>query len=165
MRPLFAMLVVGILFSASAFAQVPADTIYHGGDVVTIDDKNPLAEAVAVKEGRILAVGSKVDVLKLKGANTKVVDLGGKALLPGFVDAHGHCFQTGLQAASANLLPAPDHRVNDIDALQSELKAWAQTANAKKYGMILGFGYDDAQLSQQRKRTGTSGRFAEAQAC
>jgi hypothetical protein len=41
MRPLFAMLVVGILFSASAFAQVPADTIYHGGDVVTIDDKNP----------------------------------------------------------------------------------------------------------------------------
>jgi|SanBayMetagenome_1026888.scaffolds.fasta_scaffold00779_4 predicted amidohydrolase YtcJ len=153
MRPLFAMLVVGILFSASAFAQVPADTIYHGGDVVTIDDKNPLAEAVAVKEGRILAVGSKVDVLKLKGANTKVVDLGGKALLPGFVDAHGHCFQTGLQAASANLLPAPDHRVNDIDALQSELKAWAQTANAKKYGMILGFGYDDAQLSQQRHPT------------
>jgi predicted amidohydrolase YtcJ len=147
------MLVVGILFSASAFAQVPADTIYHGGDVVTIDDKNPLAEAVAVKEGRILAVGSKVDVLKLKGANTKVVDLGGKALLPGFVDAHGHCFQTGLQAASANLLPAPDHRVNDIDALQSELKAWAQTANAKKYGMILGFGYDDAQLSQQRHPT------------
>ena len=153
MRPLFAMLVVGILFSASAFAQVPADTIYHGGDVVTIDDKNPLAEAVAVKEGRILAVGSKVDVLKLKGANTKVVDLGGKALLPGFVDAHGHCFQTGLQAASANLLPAPDHRVNDFDALQSELKAWAQTANAKKYGMILGFGYDDAQLSQQRHPT------------
>ncbi len=153
MRPLFAMLVVGIFFSASALAQVPADTIYHGGDVVTIDDRNPFAEAVAIKDGRIVAVGSKVDVLKLKGANTKLVDLGGKALLPGFVDAHGHCFQTGLQAASANLLPAPDHRVNDIDSLQSELKAWAQNPNVKKYGMILGFGYDDAQLAPQRHPT------------
>jgi imidazolonepropionase-like amidohydrolase len=77
--------------SANAWAQGPADDICHGGDVVTIDDKNPTAQAVAIKDGKILAVGTKDDVLKLKGQNTKLIDLGGKALLPGFIDGHGHC--------------------------------------------------------------------------
>jgi predicted amidohydrolase YtcJ len=130
-------------------AQV-ADAIYHGGDVVTVDDKNPTAEAVAIKAGKIIAVGKKAEVLKLQGPATKLIDLGGKALLPGFVDGHGHCFGTGLQAASANLLAPPDHTIKDIPGIIAELKKYAQTDAAKKYGLILGFGYDDAQLKEQR---------------
>ena len=68
-----------------------ADTIYTGGDIVTVDDRQPGAEALAVKGGKIVAVGTRAEVEKAhKGANTKVADLGGKALLPGFLDAHSH---------------------------------------------------------------------------
>lgn len=140
-------------FSANARAQVPADAIYHGGDVVTIDDSNPSAEAVAIKDGRIVAVGAKTDVLKFKGEKTKLIDLEGKALLPGFVDGHGHCMYVGVQAASANLLAPPDHTVKDIAGLQAELKKWAAGETAKKFPIILGFGYDDAQLKEQRHPT------------
>ena len=141
------------LFGSCTWAQVPADAIYHGGDIVTVDDTNPIAEAVAIKDGRIVAVGAKVDVLKLKGENTKIIDLGGKALLPGFVDGHGHCMYVGVQAASANLLAPPDHTVKNIADLQAELKKWAAGDTAKKFPLILGFGYDDAQLQEQRHPT------------
>jgi predicted amidohydrolase YtcJ len=140
-------------FNANAMAQAPADAIYHGGDVVTIDDKNPTCEAVAIKDGNIIAVGKKAEVLKLKGENTQLIDLGGKTLLPGFVDGHGHCFGTGLQAVSANLLAPPDHTITDIPGMVAELKKYARTENAKRFGIILGFGYDDAQLKEQRHPT------------
>lgn len=141
------------VLASPALAADPADAIYHGGDVVTIDDKNPTAEAVAVKGGKIIAVGKKEDVLKLKGEKTTLIDLSGRCLLPGFVDGHGHCFGTGLQAASANLLAPPDHTIKDIPGLVAELKKYAATDTAKKYGLILGFGYDDAQLKEQRHPT------------
>lgn len=72
----------------AAIPDGPADTIFHGGPVITINDKAPRAEAIAVKAGRIAAVGSLDEVKKLRGPETKVVDLGGKALLPGFTDAN-----------------------------------------------------------------------------
>ena len=146
-------LVASTIFGATAVAQTPADAIYHGGDVVTVDDKNPTAEAVAVKDGKILAVGKKADMLKFKGDQTKLIDLGGKTLLPGFVDGHGHCLYVGVQAASANLLAPPDHTVRNIADLQAELKKWAAGETAKKFKLILGFGYDDAQLKEQRHPT------------
>ncbi len=75
---------------SSAIAQT-ADPIYHNGSILTMAGKEPAyAEALAVKDGKILAIGAKGDVLKAKGDATKVVDLGGKALLPGFLDAHSH---------------------------------------------------------------------------
>jgi predicted amidohydrolase YtcJ len=150
-----AFLIVSLLGSIipTAAAQMPADAIYHGGDVITMDDKNPTAEAVAIKGGKILAVGTKADVLKFKGDATKLIDLSGKALLPGFVDGHGHCLYVGVQAAAANLLAPPDHTVKDIAGLQEELRKWAEGETAKKFKIVLGFGYDDAQLKEQRHPT------------
>ena len=134
--------------SVSQAAQPVADLIYSGGKIVTVDDLKPEAEAVAVKGGKIIAVGYRDEVMKFKGKGTKLVDLEGKAMLPGFIDPHGHIFNTGLQALSANLLPAPDGTVNDIGTLQATLKAWAaQNEKATgNYGWIVGFGYEDAQL-------------------
>lgn len=146
-------LLTSTIFTATAVGQGPADAIYHDGDVVTIDDKNPAAEAVAIKGGKIIAVGKMADVLKLNGGNTKRIDLGGKTLLPGFVDGHGHCFNVGVQAAAANLLAPPDHTVKDIPGLLAELKKWAEDGTAEKYKIILGNGYDDAQLKEQRHPT------------
>ena len=67
-----------------------ADVIFTGGVVHTVDASNSLAEAVAVSDGRILAVGSNAEVSALAGPATRRVELNGRSLLPGFIDAHQH---------------------------------------------------------------------------
>ncbi|NMO03762.1 amidohydrolase [Gordonia sp. TBRC 11910] len=82
------------------------DLIFHGGDVVTVDADDSVAAALAVRAGRIVAVGSAEDVLALRGPDTTVVDLAGRALLPAFVEAHSH----PTQIAEALGPPAVDVR-------------------------------------------------------
>jgi predicted amidohydrolase YtcJ len=145
-----------LLFSADNLApSETADTIYHGGSIITIDDANPRAEAVAVKNGKIIAVGKKDDVLKTKSDSTKLVDLTGKTMLPGFVDPHGHVFAGGIQALSANLLAPPDGEVKDIASLQQTLRDWmeANKEAVEKVQLVIGFGYDNSQLAELRHPT------------
>ena len=132
-----------------------ADTIYLNGTILTINDALPTAEAVAVKDGKILAVGPEVEVLKTVGESTKKINLAGKTMLPGFVDSHGHTYIIGLQATTANLLPPPDGAGKDIASLQALLTDWAANNEAavNKVGWIAGFGYDDSQLTEQRHPT------------
>lgn len=131
-----------------------ADTIYIGGPIVTMDDGHPTAEAVAVQGGRVLLVGSRTEVMAIRGASTRVVDLGGRTLLPGFVDAHGHVSMVGFQAMSANLLPPPDGPNKSIADLQKTLREYQRSSSMPgKFGVIFGFGYDDAQLAEQRHPT------------
>jgi N-acetylglucosamine-6-phosphate deacetylase len=96
------------LQAATLAAEPKADLIYHGGTIGTVNELQSAAEAVAVRGGRIVAVDYRDEVMTLEGSATKVVDLGGKTMIPGLVDAHGHVFATGIQALSANLLPPPD---------------------------------------------------------
>ena len=105
-----------------------ADTVYSGGVIVTMDDTRPMAEAVAVRDGRILAVGDVEEVLAHAGPTTRRVDLSGQTMLPGFFDSHGHVFAIGTQVLSANLLPPPDGPGRNIAAVQAELAAWAANA-------------------------------------
>ena len=101
------MALLGLLaFSASHAAQPVADIIYTGGDIVTVNELQPSAEAVAVRGGKIAAVGYRDEIMKLKGPKTKVIDLGGKTMIPGLIDAHGHVYLTGIQA----LRPTCCHR-------------------------------------------------------
>jgi predicted amidohydrolase YtcJ len=132
-----------------------ADAIYLGGPVITMDDRRPEAEAVAERSGRILAVGARAEVEARRGPGTRVVDLGGRTLLPGFFDAHGHAVLVGLQSLSANLLPPPDGEGRDIAALQRLLRDWAgrNARTTERYGFIVGFGYDDSQLREGRHPT------------
>ena len=129
--------------------------IYLGGPILTINDKVPRAEAVAVAGGSILAVGAREDVLAHKGAGTEIIDLEGRAMLPGFVDSHGHAVMGGLQALSANLLAPPDGEVRDIASLQETLRAWMaeNTETVEKVQLIVGFGYDQSQLKELRHPT------------
>ena len=101
-------LVACFLLSVSAFASEEAEIIYYGGPILTMNNSQPRAEAVAVAKGKVLAVGSSHMVMKLKGNSTQVIDLKDRAMIPGFVDAHGHVLMIGLQAVSANMLPMPD---------------------------------------------------------
>ena len=131
-----------------------ADSIYWGGPILTMNDAQPNAEAVAVRAGRITAVGSRAELLKMKGADTRVVDLQGKTLLPGFVDPHSHISVVGLQAISANMLPPPDGQNASIAQLQETLRSYMKTSpEPQKLGIVLGFGYDDSQLKEQRHPT------------
>ncbi|MGB3426874.1 MAG: amidohydrolase, partial [Burkholderiaceae bacterium] len=144
-----------LAIAAPAMAQETADRIWSGGPIITMNDKAMRAEAVAERGGRIVAVGTKAAVMKLKGPKTEVIDLKGRALLPGFVDAHGHMTGGGLQALSANLLAPPDGKVKDIATLQQTLREWiaANDAAVKKVNLIVGFGYDNATLAETRHPT------------
>ncbi len=97
-RPRFALLAAPIVFLAAACAagtdQEPADLVLTNGKVVTVDDARPEAEAVAVRDGRIVAVGSSDEIEAYVGDATEVVDLAGRMAMPGFIEGHGHF--TGL---------------------------------------------------------------------
>ncbi|MDE0588318.1 amidohydrolase [Halocynthiibacter sp. C4] len=143
------------LSAGAVSAQDIADSIYMGGPILTINDEQPNAEAVAVKDGRVLAVGSLADLMEHQGDSTEVFDLEGRTMLPGFVDSHGHVVFGGLQALSANLLAPPDGEVTDIASLQQTLRDWVDENSevVEKAGVIIGFGYDNAQLAEVRHPT------------
>ena len=132
-----------------------ADAIYYDGDIITMEsDSAAYVEAVAIKDGKIVFVGSKAEAEKLKGDSTAMNDLHGKTLVPGFVDGHAHFAGFGTQAVGANLLAPPDGNINTIDDLVKELKDWyAANGTDKTMGWIFGMGYDDAVLKEQRHPT------------
>ena len=134
----------------TAFAET-ADTIYHNGSIVTMAGKQPTyVEALAVKDGKILSVGATDDVLKTKGAATKVVDLGGKALLPGFLDAHSHYINSLLVANQCKLYAPPSGPGKDVPSIIAELKKYAKERHVPKGEMIMGYGYDDTVMPAGR---------------
>lgn len=124
-------------------------------DLLSWSTTHSRAEAVALKDGKILAVGTRVDLEKNnKTATTQMIDLGGKTLIPGFVDAHSHFSLIGLQAISANLLPAPDGPVNSIPALQQTLRDFMATSpTVKAHQVVNGMNYNDSQLAEHRHLT------------
>lgn len=150
----FTTAAVLLLASACAVAQT-AERIWSGGPILTMNDAAMRAEAIAEQDGRIIAVSSRDEVMQLRGPDTQLIDLDGRALLPGFVDAHGHVMMGGLQALSANLLAPPDGEVTDIVSLQQVLRDWvaANQAAVDRAKLIIGFGYDNAQLKELRHPT------------
>ena len=130
-----------------------ADTIYVNGDIVTVNDAQPSAGAVAVKDGIIVAVGTEAEVLRLRGESTVLADLDGKTLVPGFVDGHAHLSGFGAQAVGANLLASPDGSVDTIDDLVRALQVFAAGPDVGRTGWVFGMGYDDAVLAEGRHPT------------
>jgi hypothetical protein len=131
---------------AAALAQQvdAADTIYTGGDIVTVDDKQPSAEALAVKAGKIVAVGTRVDVEKAhKGAGTRVIDLGGKALLPAFLDAHSHYISALTVANQVKLYAPPAGPGKDSASIVAELVKFRDANKIPKGEVIQAYGYDE----------------------
>jgi predicted amidohydrolase YtcJ len=128
-----------------------ADTIYFGGDIVTMVDAQPSAEALALKGGAILAVGNRVDIEKAHmGEATKIVDLGGRTLLPGFLDAHSHYINSLLVANQAKLYAPPAGPGKDVESIIAALKQFADEHKVPKGEMIMGYGYDDNVMPSGR---------------
>ena len=90
--------------SPSTAVSQPATLIFYGGTVLTMDKAQPSAEAIAVADDKILAVGSSQDILALKGPNTQAIDLQGRTLMPGFIDTHTHILnESASDPATGNL--------------------------------------------------------------
>src|SRR5690242_14876865 len=96
----------------------PADIVFNNGNVYTANDKAPHAQAVAVKSDRIVFVGTNAAAQKLIGPNTRVVDLKGNTVLPGFTDSHQHLSGVGLREMTLNL-----EGTTSLDDLLAKVKA------------------------------------------
>ena len=138
-------------------ARSSSDMIFTGGPILTMEDAQPTAEAVAVRNGVIVAVGSLDAARAAVGRGAQTVNLDGRTLLPGFFDPHGHVSMVGLQARYANLLPPPDGEGEDIPALQRITRDWMNTHEqlVRDTQLVIGFGYDDSQLKEHRHPTRT----------
>ncbi len=131
----------------------PADTIFFGDNIVTMDPQRPAVEAVAVRGETIVAAGSRDEVMALEGASTRVVDLGDNALLPGFIDSHGHFLGAGRDQTSLGLHPPPVGDVNNIDDLVRKVRAWIDEHDIPPGEAVTGRGYDDSLLEEGRHPT------------
>ena len=126
-------------------------TVYLGGPVLTLDAQDRVVEALAVEDGRIAAVGTRAEVEAWAGGRARVVDLQGRALLPGFIDAHGHFPGAGLYAINVDLNSPPIGDVQTFDDLVARLREKA--AETDRGDWVVGWGYDDTLLAEKRHPT------------
>ncbi len=143
--------ILGLLLTAAAIGKGPgpADVIYLG-TVITMDDDRPTVEAVAIRGDTIVAVGTRAEGLRLRTRKTRLVELGERALLPGFIDAHGHLTATAGLARYANLAPPPAGPIGSIAQLQQALRQQIAAQAIPPGQWVVGFGYDDSLLAEKR---------------
>jgi len=139
------------LGSLAAFSLLPLeqerpDLILYNGNIWTVNDKEPRAQAVAIAGDRFLAVGSDSDVLNVASPASKKIDLGGKTVTPGFIDAHSHPAEAGLMH-----LRMVDCDLRSISAIQAALRERAAKTPPGEW--VLGFKYDDTKTEEGRPLT------------
>ncbi len=144
-RVLLACLLAATL--AEAATPEPADAIYRNGRIYTVDASRSWAEAVAIRDGKFVAVGSNAEVAKLAGPQTRVVDLAGRMAMPGIHDMHQHPVQGGM----AHLHECSFPFTTPLDAIVERVRACA--ANAPKGAWIRGGQWAAETLETDRPPT------------
>ena len=135
-----------LLCTQSALAYAAADTIFVGGPIVTVNANNEEVEALAVKDGKIVALGQQADIKKnWSGSKTQVIDLNGRTLMPGFVEPHVHIVLTsmveGLWLDLSNFTLPYD----TLETISTKLRAALK--NVPPGGWLAGFGVDPSRTS------------------
>mgnify|MGYP001025320062 FL=1 len=125
-----------------------ADLIVVNGNIHTVDSRMPNAQSFAVKNGRFIAVGTNTDTAMLGGPNTKILDLAGQTVIPGFIDAHIHVLSSGSRHVMA-----ADCDLRSISDVENALKRRAQKTDAGNW--VQGFKYDDTKTEENRFLTTT----------
>jgi len=126
-----------------------AETVYINGKIYTVNDNQPWAEAVAIKDGRFLVVGSATDVEAVTGKATEVIDLGGDFVIPGVVDAHIHPYENYVQQEAGNLLFSDQL---DADGIAAAIREFAAANPNKQWvrGLKYGFGaFEGAKMTKE----------------
>lgn len=151
--PALMWIVTCVLTSVAHAEAVTAERIFRGGPIVTVNAAQPTAEAVAIADGKIVAVGSDSDVSRLAGKATEIVDLAGRTLVPGFIDGHSHffcCVDVQVQALCASPPAGPCGSVADVIA---QLKKLQERRRIGPGQFVIGFGYDPDLLAEKRPPT------------
>lgn len=127
-------------------APIEPETVLFNGNIHTVDAANPRAQAVAIAGGRFLAAGTNEEIRAMATARTGKVDLGGRTVVPGFIDAHSHPASSGLRH-----LREVDCDLRSIREIQDTIRKRA--AQTPKGDWVLGFKYDDTTTAEGRKLT------------
>ena len=140
-----ASLALALVATTPAAAQTarPADLIVINARIYTVDDSRPVVSAMAVRDGRVAFSGSVREAMSLKGATTRVVDLKGRTIIPGMVDAHAHLLGLGQSLASVNLVGTRSY-----DDVIARVTARAKGVPAGTW--IIGRGWDQNQWGDTR---------------
>lgn len=125
--------------------------LYFNANVLTLNDVKPAANAIAVGDGRILAVGEFKEVEAAAGPQAARRDMDGRTMIPGLIDAHGHFAVVARVLPLADLQPPPSGGVASIADMLSVLRDWR--ARNPTAAWIQGVGYDDSLLAEQRHPT------------
>ena len=137
-----------VLFAiATRPPEPPEHQVFINGNVLTMDADNRIVEAVSVRGDRIEKLGRSEELLAEAEDDTQVIDLRGRTLLPGFIDAHGHFPASGQVVFSADLNSPPIGNVKTIDEALDRLR---QMADQRPEGWIMGWGYDDTMIAEGR---------------
>ncbi len=135
-----------------AVAQV-ADTVFVGRNIITMDANQSDVAAVAVRDGRIVWTGSRAEANYWINDARDLVELGEQALLPGFIDAHGHLTFSALMTSWANVASPPVGPATDMRSLQQTLRTFIDAGSIPAGAWVVGGGYDDSLLAERRHPT------------
>lgn len=147
MKHIYLLGILGFfLFSCSSGPENPADKVFTNGIIYTVDEQNPKVEAVAVKDGLILAVGTTEEIQKFVGEATEVIDLQGKTMTPGLIESHAHLMGIGYNKLEIDLM-----YVKTYDELIQKVAEAA--AKAKPGDWITGRGWHQDKWIQMPEKT------------
>ncbi len=118
-------LMAGLLFAVAGAAvghgqQAAVDTVLTNGKIITVDDRFSIAQAVAIRGDRFVAVGTNQDIARLAGPNTRRIDLGGKTVIPGLIDAHAHLMRAAETWAIEVRLDGVESRKQALDMIRAK---------------------------------------------
>lgn len=125
--------------------------LFYNGIFITVNDKQPQAEAIFVVDGIIAAIGKKNEMYRFIDAQTQIVDLQGKTVLPGFIDGHGHI--ANVMAGFPKVLPPPNGRVSSKKILFEVLRKMINEGNILENGWLVAVGYDNAYFEDNSHPT------------
>ncbi|MDP2574182.1 amidohydrolase [Vibrio penaeicida] len=145
--------VAASLALVSSFCFASPDLILSHGNVIPMTGEQDRAQSIAIKDGNVIAVGSNIEMLQLKGENTVVRSLEGKTVVPGFIDSHGHFAQYIPLIESQFLYPAPMGNVNSLTDIGTTMKPYFDAQSPNQNILHVAFGYDDAELEENRHPT------------
>ncbi|WP_458378382.1 amidohydrolase [Pseudomonas chlororaphis] len=137
------LLTIAVSF-ASMEAMAATDLVLFNGQVFTADRARPKVQALAVADGKVLQVGSDAQIKALIETGTRVIDLGGKTLMPGLIDSHSHAIFGGLEMTSANM----QDKVVSLDQLEKKLRAWRDDGKARHGDVLSIAGMSSAYWAQ-----------------